>query len=99
MVMKLRYIFNRADKWKLVGLAFLMILGSLLELLAVAVFNPFIEVMMQTENIQDDSFLRIMYQYIHFDRIENYLVLLSVAIAFIYLIKNIYLTFLQNKIL
>lgn len=99
MVMKLRYIFNRADKWKLVGLAFLMILGSLLELLAVAVFNPFIEVMMQTENIQDDSFLHIMYRYIHFDRIENYLVLLSVAIAFIYLIKNIYLTFLQNKIL
>lgn len=99
MIEKLRYIFNRADKWKLVGLVFFMIIGSFLELLAVAVFNPFIEVMMQTENLADDTFLRMMYQYIHFDRIENYLVLLSVAIAFIYLIKNIYLTFLQNKIL
>ena len=48
MVKKLRYVFDRKDKIKLVGLAILMVIGSVLELLAVAVFNPFIEVLMQT---------------------------------------------------
>ena len=58
MIQKFRYIFSRADKFKLVGLVVLMIIGSVLELLAVAVFNPFIEVMMQTSSIADDSFLQ-----------------------------------------
>lgn len=99
MVKKLRYVFDRKDKMKLVGLAILMIIGSVLELLAVAVFNPFIEVLMQTSSIEDDSFLKLFFAHIHLNGIEQYLVVLSVLIAVIYLVKNIYLSFLQNVIL
>ena len=84
---------------KLVGLAILMIIGSVLELLAVAVFNPFIEVLMQTSSIEDDSFLKLFFAHIHLNGIEQYLVVLSALIAVIYLVKNIYLSFLQNVIL
>lgn len=35
MIQKLRYIFSRTDKVKLVGLVALMLIGSVLELLAV----------------------------------------------------------------
>ena len=52
MVKKLRYVFDRKDKIKLVGLAILMVIGSVLELLAVAVFNAFIEVLMQTSSFK-----------------------------------------------
>ena len=99
MVKKLRYVFDRKDKMKLVGLAILMIIGSVLELLAVAVFNPFIEVLMQTSSIEDDSFLKLFFAHIHLNGIEQYLVVLSALIAVIYLVKNIYLSFLQNAIL
>ena len=99
MVNKLRYVFDRKDKMKLVGLAILMIIGSVLELLAVAVFNPFIEVLMQTSSIEDDSFLKLFFAHIHLNGIEQYLVVLSALIAVIYLVKNIYLSFLQNVIL
>lgn len=99
MVKKLRYVFNRKDKMKLIGLAMLMIVGSILELLAVAVFNPFIEVLMQTSSIEDDSFLKLLFAHIHLNGIEQYLVVLSALIAVIYLVKNIYLSFLQNTIL
>lgn len=99
MVKKLRYVFDRKDKIKLVGLAILMIIGSVLELLAVAVFNPFIEVLMQTSSIEDDSFLKLFFAHIHLNGIEQYLVVLSALIAVIYLVKNIYLSFLQNVIL
>ena len=99
MVKKLRYVFDRKDKIKLVGLAILMVIGSILELLAVAVFNPFIEVLMQTSSIEDDSFLKLFFTHIHLNGIEQYLVVLSALIAVIYLVKNIYLSFLQNVIL
>lgn len=99
MVKKLRYVFDRKDKMKLVVLAILMIIGSVLELLAVAVFNPFIEVLMQTSSIEDDSFLKLFFAHIHLNGIEQYLVVLSALIAVIYLVKNIYLSFLQNVIL
>lgn len=99
MVKKLRYVFDRKDKMKLIGLAMLMIVGSILELLAVAVFNPFIEVLMQTSSIEDDSFLKLFFAHIHLNGIEQYLVVLSALIAVIYLVKNIYLSFLQNVIL
>lgn len=99
MVKKLRYVFDRKDKMKLVGLAILMVIGSVLELLAVAVFNPFIEVLMQTSSIEDDSFLKLFFTHIHLNGIEQYLVVLSALIAVIYLVKNIYLSFLQNVIL
>ena len=99
MVKKLRYVFDRKDKIKLVGLAILMVIGSVLELLAVAVFNPFIEVLMQTSSIEDDSFLKLFFAHIHLNGIEQYLVVLSALIAVIYLVKNIYLSFLQNVIL
>lgn len=99
MVKKLRYVFDRKDKMKLIGLAMLMVVGSILELLAVAVFNPFIEVLMQTSSIEDDSFLKLFFAHIHLNGIEQYLVVLSALIAVIYLVKNIYLSFLQNTIL
>ena len=99
MIQKFRYIFSRADKFKLVGLVVLMIIGSVLELLAVAVFNPFIEVMMQTSSIADDSFLQFFFQHTNIDSVEGYLIALSFIIAVIYVIKNVYLTFEQNAIL
>lgn len=99
MIQKFRYIFSRADKFKLVGLVVLMIIGSVLELLAVAVFNPFIEVMMQTSSIADDSFLQFFFQHTNIDSVEGYLIALSFIIAVIYGVKNVYLTFEQNAIL
>lgn len=99
MIQKFRYIFSRADKFKLVGLVVLMIIGSVLELLAVAVFNPFIEVMMQTSSIADDSFLQFFFQHTNIDSVEGYLIVLSFIIAVIYVVKNVYLTFEQNAIL
>ena len=99
MIQKFRYIFSRADKFKLVGLVVLMIIGSVLELLAVAVFNPFIEVMMQTSSIADDSFLQFFFQHTNIDSVEGYLIALSFIIAVIYVVKTVYLKFEQNAIL
>lgn len=55
--------------------------------------------MMQTSSISDDTFLQFFFQHTNIDSIEGYLIALSLIIAVIYVIKNIYLMFEQNAIL
>ena len=60
MVQKLRYIFKRRDKIKLVVLLLMIIVGSFLELSGVAAFMPFIEIAMTPESIFENEWLSKM---------------------------------------
>lgn len=99
MVQKLRYIFNRTDKIKLVALLLMIILGSFLELFGVAAFMPFIETVMSPENIFENVWLSALYEALHFSSADYFLAFLAFAISAIYILKNIYLSILQNCIL
>ncbi|ODM05616.1 ABC transporter ATP-binding protein [Eisenbergiella tayi] len=99
MIDKFRYIFQRKDKWKLVGMVIMMIVGSGLELSAVAIFNPFIELLMNSEQVEENTFLLFLFNNFHFNSLEKYLVIIALGIGLVYLVKNVYLGFLQNIIL
>lgn len=101
MLDKLRYIFNRRQKWTLVGLVIMMGLGSILELAAVAVFSPFINLLMNTEYIHtyEGRNLRKIYELFGFESSYSFIIFIAVMIGVIYLIKNVYLMILQNTIL
>ena len=78
MLNKFRYIFERKDKWKLIGMVVLMIIGSGLELIAVAIFSPFIELLMNFEQIKENEFLVFLFNYFQF----NSLILLHYMMLF-----------------
>lgn len=99
MLQKLRYIFNRRDKIKLVILLLMIIVGSFLELSGVAAFMPFIEIVMSPGNILENKWLSILYNVLHFPSSEHFLAFLAVVISIIYIVKNVYLSILQNCIL
>ena len=46
MYKKLSYIFSKRDKYKIALLLCIMVAGSFLELLGVAVFQPFVNIVM-----------------------------------------------------
>ena len=52
LLAKLGYIFDKKDKWKLTLLSAAIVVGSFLELAAVMVFVPFIEVLQEPGTIQ-----------------------------------------------
>lgn len=99
MVQKLRYIFNRRDKIKLVILLLMIILGSFLELFGVAAFMPFIETAMSPENIFESVWMSKLYETMHFSSSDHFLAFLAFVISAVYILKNIYLSILQNCIL
>lgn len=88
---KLGYIFDGRDKKKLVFLTGAIVVGSFLELLAVMVFMPFIDVLQNRETIQTKWYLKKMYDLLGLHRAEDFMVILAICIIMVYLVKNVYL--------
>lgn len=99
MLNKLRYIFSHKEKVKLVGILVVVVIGSFMELLGVSVFMPFIQILLDPTSIQTNELLNYFYTMFGFATVEGYLSAIAIMICFVYLLKNIYLTFMQNTML
>lgn len=99
MLNKLRYIFSRKEKFKLVGVLVAIVVGSFFELLGVTVFMPFIELIMDESLLQTNDWMRMLCEVFHIKSFETFLAFLAGGICFIYLTKNIYLSWMQNMML
>lgn len=99
MLNKLSNIFDRNAKITIMGLLLLIIIGSFFEMLGVTVFMPFIELIMNSESLQTNELLIRLFSLFHASTLEGCISILAVIIIFFYIIKNIYLTFMQNCIL
>lgn len=91
MLTKLGYIFDKRDKWKIGMLLIAVMIGSLLELLGVTVFLPFINIITDSSTIQRTWYLKWVYDLFHFQSDKSFLAMLSVGIIIVYLLKNMYL--------
>ena len=98
MVRKLNYIFTRTDKVKLVFLLIAVIFGSFLELLAVSVFSPFINLIMDTDILQENPMLLEVYRFFSFRNIEYFLAFIAGGIIVIYVVKDVYTIVEKNAI-
>lgn len=99
MINKLRYIFDRKAKWKLVWIVILATIGSFAELLGVSVFLPFIQILIDTNTIYTNEWLNYFYVKFNFSNVSAYLTAIAALIIVVYLLKNLYLIFMQNEIL
>lgn len=95
---KLGYIFDKRDKWKLVLLMGAIMVGSLLELLAVVVFMPFINILQDQNTIYGKWYLRYVYELFGFRSAKEFMVLLTVCIILVYIVKNVYLVLEKDYI-
>jgi len=96
MFKKLSYIFSRRDKWKLAVLFVLVAIGSVLELLGVTIFMPFIQIIMNPQTIFQNQILHQMYIFLGKNNTTDFLAALAGIIIFIYIFKNIYLIWEKN---
>ena len=70
-----------------------------MELLGVSVFLPFIQVLMEPERVQSEVSLRHVYEMFHFQSTDQFLIALGGMICIVYILKNSYLTIMQNAML
>ncbi|MCM1038237.1 MAG: ABC transporter ATP-binding protein/permease [Roseburia sp.] len=98
MFSKLNYIFTAKDKVKIFFLMIAVVIGSFLELLAVSVFSPFIDLIMNPEAIDESGVISYLYTLFSFQSIEYFLAFLAGGIIVIYVVKDVYTIVEKNAI-
>ena len=96
---KLNYIFKTKDRVKIALLLIMVVVGSFMELLGVAIFSPFIEIIMNPQTIQENEYLQMTYVLFGCNNSKEYLAVIAVCIIFIYIFKNVFLWIEQDCIL
>ncbi len=100
MIKKISYIMTRKEKWHLLYLLIVVIFGSAIELAAVAIFSPYIELITgpQSENssFASRTILKVLTNVFGLSSRSQYIIGLSLIIVFIYMFKNIYLAYEKN---
>ncbi|MDO4284075.1 MAG: ABC transporter ATP-binding protein [Eubacteriales bacterium] len=94
---KLRYILTRKQKWELVGMTILIVIGSALELLGVTTVLPVVLAIMQPETLVDQKYFSFIYRFFHLSSPLQLALLLIVLLIFVYIVKNAYLIFMYSR--
>lgn len=98
MISKLNYIFSKTDKIKIGLLMVIVVAGSFLELLAVSIFSPFIDLIMDMDSLEKSDIMSFLYHWFGFKQMHHFLVFLAAVIIAIYIVKNIYVILEKNTI-
>lgn len=96
MKQKIGYILTKKDKKTVFLLLWMTIIGSILELAGVAIFLPFVDIIMYPNYVTDDPYLSWFYTKGGFHSVKGFEVFLCVVIICIYIIKNLYLVWQKN---
>ena len=99
MYKKLSYIFSKRDKYKIALMLCIMVAGRFLEMIGVAVFQPFVNIIMMPDSIQENPYLARIYQMFGCSTTESFLTVVALGIIVIYVVKNVYLWVEQDLIL
>ena len=87
---KFSYLLERREKYQVIGLFGLLLIGSSLEMLGVGFVVPFISYLSEPEAITEQPLLHGVYQVLGSPSETNFLIILCVTYLTIYTAKNIY---------
>lgn len=86
---KVRYIFDRREKFQLILLLFAIVFTTILELVGVVAIMPFINVVMDPGVIERTAYLKWLYSAFHFSNMNIFIAFLGILLILIYMIKNV----------
>lgn len=96
MIQKIGHILTKKDKKTVFLLLWMTIIGSILELAGVAIFLPFVDIIMYPNYVTDDPYLSWFYTKGGFNSVKGFEVFLCAVIICIYIVKNLYLVWQKN---
>ena len=93
-------VFDGKQKWTLVGMAFLILINAGVSLLGVSVLTPFIQAVMNPEQLFEQAMIGDMIRYVYdamgMESYDQLITMLAVAIMAVYIFKNGFLIFMNN---
>ncbi len=93
---KINYILDRRQKRNLIILTVCIAVGSLFETLSVSAVLPVVNVITDPEIIRTNKWFIILGRLLHIGEVRQFIFALSLILACLYIIKNIFLIFLYK---
>ena len=97
VIKKLNYIFDKKQKWESLGLVFLIVIGTVLELLGISTIQPLVNAIMYPDKLMKTEPYSMVYRLFHLQTSSQLVLLLIAGLILIYLVKNAYLIFMYNR--
>lgn len=96
MIKQEAYVMNQKQKKLSILLFIIVFIGSLMELLGVTAILPFIQSMLDVENLSENWFMKQIIEFLHLNTQLQIIFTIAVIVALVYIFKNFYLLFSIN---
>ena len=95
-VKQLNYIFSRRQKLNFVILVIVILIGSMLELIGVALVMPLVDVLTNSNQIHSNSLYSKLFELFNIDSDLKFILIFIIALIIVYVVKNAYLLFMYD---
>ncbi|RKM59825.1 ABC transporter ATP-binding protein [Butyrivibrio sp. CB08] len=92
---KIKVLLDRKQKTQMVGIVILMLIGGVLESLGIAMIAPVMQVVVDPEKVQESKILSGIYNFFNLSSTTQLAALIMVSIILVFIIKNIFLYFMN----
>ncbi len=96
IIKKFRLILSRHQKIRIFQLGILMVIGGFMEMLSVSLVLPFMNAVMEPEKTMQSKYVMMVCDLFGMHSSRSFLMLVAVALAAIYILKNAFLIFQNN---
>jgi len=96
-ISSIAYYLTEKEKWKTIGIFFLLLFSSILDVFGLASLIPIIMAASSPEKISNDKYLGYIYNVFSFQSEELFLISLIIGIFFFFLVKNVFTTWINYK--
>lgn len=93
IICQLNYVLNKKQKKRAILLLVCMILSSSLELLGISAIYPFLDLLLQTDNLQGKWYINAIYAIKSDIRMREILLIIGGMIILVYVFKNLFMIF------
>ncbi|MDR2547759.1 MAG: ABC transporter ATP-binding protein/permease [Lachnospiraceae bacterium] len=94
LIKMIAYVFTKRQKAGIALLLLVIIIGAFLELAGVAIIMPFMDAIIDPNYVEWNKYAAYIYQLFELDSILQFIILVSIALIFIYIFKNIFIIFM-----
>lgn len=93
IVKKLKLILNKKQRIRLMVILLMMIIGAGLETIGVSLIIPLVSAIVEPDVLMNNHYINVLYQFFGFESITSIMIILIVALIFIFIFKNLFLYF------
>ena len=96
IVKKFRLILSHHQKFRILELLILMIIGGFLETFSISLIVPFMEVITNPEKMMGKWYITSFCSLFHIQSSSTFIILVALFLVLLYILKNLYLMFQSN---